>query len=241
MTPFVLATLKKLTALLFVTGVLGLFIEHRMNRAGDWLPPLPKSVGDWTGQTVPIPKASLHILGDPKAEARVYHSSFGETVSVSTVAAGSFEAYHEPTVCMVGMGFAASAEKLLPITPPDAANVAAPPAPTSGVHSLALPPSRQNYRALVFSNDQTGQRLLMFYWLQSRDGTTDTTRRMGTYRDIAARFQTGWGAVALGRQTVIVRVLTAISPDDVNGAQARRNVRALADATYAAIASGNGG
>ncbi len=238
MTPYVVATLKKLTALLLVTGALGVFIENRMNRAGDWLPPLPKTVGDWTGRDIPIPKASLHILGDPKAEARTYRSSFGETVSVSTVAAGSFEAYHEPTVCMVGMGFAASAEKLLPIAPPDIVNVAAAPVGAANGAPLAVAPSRQNYRALVFSNDQTEQRLLMFYWLQSRDGTTDTTRRMGTYRDIAARLQTGWGAVALGRQTVIVRVLTSIAPDDVNGAQARRNVRALADATYAAIASG---
>ena len=87
-------------------------------------------------------------------------------------------------------------------------------------------------RAMLLKNDRTGMRILMYYWLQNKDGSTDTEKRMGNYRDLAARFRTGFGAIASGHRTCLVRVFAIIPPDDKNGAQTHRNVWQIARAVY---------
>ncbi len=215
MTPLAFFTLSRPTlrlfALLAATLLLALFTSYRMSRAGDWLPPIPFNLdaGGWTGREAPLNASTLGILDNPKSEGRIYQNPFGEWVSVSVISAESFEAYHEPTVCSAGYGFFLRAESRPVIGRP-------------GTH----------VRAMMLKNDRSGTRILMYYWLQNKDGSTDTEKRMGNYRDLAARFRTGMGAVARGDRTCLVRVFAIVPPGDVNGAQTHRNVWQIARAVY---------
>ena len=207
----------RLAALLAATGVLGIVITLRFARAGDWLPPLPGRLAAWQSRESHLSPQSLAILGNPRWDARLYRNALGEEVAVCFVAAGSFDAYHDPTVCLTGYGFNLSAERHLPMDP-------------------ARPEDGRRVRAMVFRQAREPRTaIVMYYWLQNRDGTTDTANRMGTYRDLWARMRTGWGAVARGQQTVIVRVLAVVPSGDPTGAQSRRNVRRIADAVAASM------
>jgi len=217
-----LARRQGLAALLVATGSLSLFITARFARAGEWLPPLPERIVgaggvEWRSQPSQLSAQSLAILGNPKWDARLYHNALGEEVAVCFIAAGSFDAYHDPTVCMTGNGFHRSAERLVPIDP-------------------TRPEESRQFRSFVFRHAHDRTAVVLYYWLQHQDGGTDTANRMGTYRDLWARLKTGWGAVVQGRQTVIVRVLAVVPPHDLESApQARRNVRRVAEAVQRAM------
>ena len=76
---------------------------------------------------------------------------------------------------------------------------------------------------------------MMYYWQQNRDGSTSSEARMGNYRDIGARLQTGYGAVVGGHQTVLVRIYTQIMPDDTHAIQAQKNVQEISRAVYRSL------
>ena len=79
-------------------------------------------------------------------------------------------------------------------------------------------------------------RIVMYYWQQNRDGSTDFEPRMGNYRDMAARFETGWGVIARGRQTIILRNFMAYNEDDdPQGVHAQRCVHEVSRAIYRAL------
>lgn len=210
-------------ALIGATAALGAFSSYRFTRAGQWLPPMPDNVGYWNGIEAPLPQNTLALLGNPIASGRNYTNPFGEVVQASLVAAGPFENYHDPTVCVTGGGYDLTAVKEIPI---DGA-------------------SSGQCRALVFKQSGGGDkaiRILMYYWQQNRDGSTASEARMGSYRDIVPRLQTGYGAVVQGHQTVLVRIYTIILPDDPDGIRAQRNVDTIAKAVYRSlIQSGTGG
>ncbi len=222
----------QLAALFFALGLLGVWQQNRMTQAGTWLLPLPARIPMagvvshdngfappfWESDLSPIDPNSLAILGNPQASARTYGSPLGETVSVSVLSAGSFDAYHEPAVCVLGSGYAVSAERLLPLR-----------APLSASDDEA----EEQMRAIVFHNTRLRSRVLMLYWLQDRSGQTRTDRLMGSYRDAQARLQTGLQTLFTTRQTCIVRVVVPITGED-DGAQARRNACEIARAVYAA-------
>ena len=208
------ATSVRLAAILLPTALLALFTTYRMGRAGEWLPPLPFNIreGAWSGRDAPLCEGTLAMLGHPKAAGRIYVNPFGEWVSVSVIAADSFDAYHEPTVCSTGYGFYLKAE-----TRP----------------TMAGPGT--TVRAMLLRNQDTGQRLILYYWLQNADGTTDTEKRMGNYRDIAARLRTGYGAIVQGQRTVLVRIFSPVPPEDVSGLTTSRNLWQVSLRLYAAM------
>jgi hypothetical protein len=201
----------KIGALISATAVFSAFAGHRFTHAGQWLPPLPDKVGSWEMTEAPMAAATLALLGNPKANGSNYNNPFGELVLASLVAAGPFENYHDPTVCVTGGGFNLSSKKTFALDGPGSAQV----------------------RAMVFKNGET--RLLMYYWQQNRDGSTSSEARMGNYRDIGARLQTGYGAVVGGHQTVLVRIYTQILPDDAKGVQAQKNVDEISRAVYRSL------
>ena len=222
----------KLAAFFFTLGLLGAWQQSRMTEAGTWLLSLPARVPMagvvvsggkvaappvWESDPLPIAPGSLAILGNPQASARLYRSPLGETVSVSVLSAGSFDAYHEPAVCVLGSGYAVSAERLLPLRAPSAPGETEP----------------EQMRAIVFHNTRLHSRVLMLFWLQDKSGQTRTDRLMGSYRDAQARLQTGLQTLFTARQTCIVRVVVPLTDED-NGAQARRNACEIARAVYAA-------
>jgi hypothetical protein len=201
----------KIGALISVTALFGAFASYRFAHAGQWLPSLPDKVGIWEMTETPLPASTLELLGSPKATGSDYANPFGEVVRASLVAAGPFENYHDPTVCVTGGGFHLTAKKNFHID-----------GPKSG-----------EGRAMIFKNGD--MRILMYYWQQNRDGSTSAEARMGNYRDIAARLETGYGAVVDGHQTVLVRIYTGIAPDDTNGVQAQKNVDQIAQAIYRSL------
>ena len=213
---------SKLGAVIAVTAILGTFASVRFKHAGEWLPALPEIGGLWEGIDAPQPSDVILKLGNPLASGHVYVNPFGERVMVSLIAAGSFENYHDPTVCVTGGNYLLTSKKVFPIDGPGSGDV----------------------RAMMFRHqfphpDYKGgdgyPRIVMYYWQQNRDGGTDTEARMGNYRDVAARFRTGFGAVALGRQTCLLRVYAFVEPDDNKAEQAQRNVEEVSRAVYRAL------
>lgn len=206
---------RHVAAMITLCCLLALFINYRMGKAGEWIPAPPQEVsqGIWQAVDAPIPESTLKGLGDPKAEGRLYNNPFGDPpVNVSIIAGDSFEAYHEPTVCTAAFGFFLKAERELNIDGPNS-----------------------KIRAMLMRNDTQGEtpvRIIMYYWMQHNDGSTDTDRRMGNYRDIAARFKTGLNAAVFGRKTCLVRVFAVVPPADINGEQTHRNIRNISRAIY---------
>ena len=210
----------KIAALVGSTALFGTFASYRFTHAGQWLPPLPEKVGVWEMTEAPIASNTLELLGNPKSTGSDYSNPFGETVYASLVAAGPFENYHDPTVCVTGGGFHLSARKTFNVDGPKSGQI----------------------RAMIFRKGES--RILMYYWQQNRDGSTSPEARMGNYRDIAARLQTGYGAVINGHQTVLVRIYTFISPqnkeggppsEDKKGVQAQKNVDEIARSIYRSL------
>lgn len=196
---------------LAIVALAGTFSTYRFRHAGLWLPPLPDNVGNWKAIDTPVPKETLSLLGYPMARAHEYQNKFGEVVYSSAVCAGPFENYHDPTVCVAGNGFDLTAKKTLPM----------------GIDDWKV-------RAMIFKKSgQDGDlRIMMYYWTQTRRGNTATEARMGNFRDMAARFQTGYSSVVQGEQNVIMRIYTVVPPDDVEGKQSQRNLNEICAATY---------
>ncbi len=189
----------------------GTFATYRFRHAGSWLPPLPDAVGDWKAIDTPVPKDTLALLGFPMARGHEYQNPFGEMVYSSAVCAGPFENYHDPTVCVVGNGFALTAKKTLPM----------------GVGNWRV-------RAMIFKRSigNGDLRIMMYYWTQTRAGHTATEARMGNFQDMSARLQTGYSSVVQGEQNVILRIYAIVPPDDPDGIQAQRNLNEVCHATY---------
>lgn len=211
----------KMAAMIAAVGAAGAFATQRFHDAGEWQPAPPDNIGLWESTDTPVPQSTLVLLGNPHGAGRKYVNAFGEEVFGTLISAGAFENYHDPTVCVPSAGFGLSGKKLF---------------------TLDNKPNGCKVRAMVFKQSrmrdgQTGApiRILMYYWQQNRDGSTDTAARMGNYRDMDARFQTGYGAVVKGSQTVLVRIYAVISPDDPEGVQAQRNVQEVAEAYYATL------
>ena len=177
--------------------------------AGKWLPDPPAQVGNWTTTVSEMAPGVLQILGNPKANQAEYVNPFGEVVYYTAVAAGPFENYHDPTICVAGNGFALTAKREF---------------------TLPVDGGGPRIRAMIFRRDDV--RILMYYWTQTRAGATATEARMGAYKDIVARYQTGYGAVVRGDQTVIIRNYTVLMPDDPLGVQAQRNLDEVCRETY---------
>lgn len=207
---------SRLGVVIALTALLGTYASASFKKAGEWLPPMPDNIGIWEGVDTPIDREVLKQLGGPLGEARQYHNAFGESVEASVIAAGSFENYHDPTVCVTGGGFALTGIRNFPIDGPNSGKV----------------------RAMIFKNDNTKYgtvRILMYYWQQNRDGSTATEAVMGNYKDTMSRFKTGYGAIVKRNQTCLMRVYAIVGPEDANAEQAQRNVDEVARALYRSL------
>lgn len=207
-----------------VTALLGGFSSYQFTHSGSWLPGLPPQIGLWEAIETPVPSATLALLGNPQAAGFEYVNPLGDRVQVSLVAAGPFENYHDPTVCVGGpaAAFTLTAKRNVRL---DAT-------------------SKAEARAMVFQNRRNKKlRIIMYYWQQNRDGSTSTAARMGNYRDIQARFETGFGAVVLGHQTVLLRIYAPFLEDqDPKGVHTQNSVHEISQAIHRALLeSGKGG
>jgi hypothetical protein len=206
----------KMAVMLTVTVLTAWFATYRIAHAGDWLPTLPDRVGIWQATETPMPTEMLKLLGGPQALGREYNNLFNEPIQVSVIATNSFDAYHDPTVCVTGNGFTLTGAKVFKIDGPGSGDV----------------------RAMIFKHNSTDRgdiRMLMYYWQQSNDGVTGTDPIMGSYRDMIPRFKTGAAAVFKGRKTCLVRIYAPIGQQDPYGEQTQRNVHKVSQAIYRAM------
>jgi hypothetical protein len=201
------------SALVLAVGLAGIWSTTRLLAAGTWLPTVPESIGDWSSTVVPADPVVLAILGNPRMVGRTYRNPFGDQVEFSLVTAGMFENYHDPTVCVGGGDYRMTGTRDVPLGVGSAGNRA---------------------RAMVFRHRRNpDHRILMWYWQQFEDGSTDTESRMGNFRDLRARLRTGFGAVALGRRTVLVRVFAPFDiRRDPDAWLVQSQVREIADAVH---------
>jgi hypothetical protein len=205
-------SLRKAAIGIGLMAALGTFATYRFMRAGTWVPTVPERIGALEAIDTPVSASILAMLGNPKAVGREYRSPFGDLVTFSAVSAGPFENYHDPTICVGGGAFELTARREVPL---------------DGAGSPAA-------RAMIFRHRQNKQiRLVMYYWQQSRDGATANEPRMGNYKDMMARLETGFGAVVLGQQNVILRIYAMyLDTDDPEGKHAQYLVHDVSRATY---------
>ncbi|MBC8104705.1 MAG: hypothetical protein H7Z41_19190 [Cytophagales bacterium] len=201
-----------------VTALLALFVGTRLNRQGQWLPPVPDTIvgGGWSATDVPLDAATLKELGNPKVYGRRYTNPFNEHVDAHIIAATSIESYHEPAFCMAGYGYTTTAQKNLPLFGPG-----------------------NRVRALVLRGTTTGQRILLYFWVQDQEGKTSTQSSFRSYQDYVPRLNLGVRAAVDGDQSCIVRAYTVIHPADPSGRQARRNLDLVARELYHALKKGS--
>ncbi|HVK05966.1 MAG TPA: exosortase-associated EpsI family protein [Armatimonadaceae bacterium] len=210
--PTVFSSFVRLGALLTVTAFLGIFVGCRLEKRGLWLPEVPTEIGAWTAVDVPLEERTVATLGYPKTLGRQYVNPFDEKVDAHVIAAASFDAYHEPGMCMAGYGFSLTAETFPQVF---------------GAGNKA--------RAMVLKHDETGIRVLMLYWVQYEDGSTTGRGNLRAYGDLMPRLTTGFKAAASGKQSVIVRIYTFVNPNDPNIEQARRNIYGVARGLHKGI------
>ena len=207
---------KQLSVIIGITAALSIFSQKRLEGAGGWFPGVPDTVGAWEGANQPVSQSTLAVLGYPRATGREYRNGTGETVMATLVTAGPFENFHDPTVCVGGNG----AWEF-----------------TAGKEFLLDGPGSAPVRAMIFRRrDDSKTRIIMYYWQQSRDGVTTCEPMMGNFRDLPARLRTGFGAVVLGRQSVLLRIYTAYTEsEDSVGLSAQRAVHEISRAYYRAL------
>lgn len=201
------------STMVLVVGLGGIWSTTRLLAAGTWLPTVPESIAEWDGTVVPSDPAVLDILGNPRMVGRTFRNAFGDRVEFSLVTAGMFENYHDPTVCVGGGDYRMTGSREVPLGELGADNRA---------------------RAMVFRHRRNpDHRILMWYWQQFEDGSTDTESRMGNFRDLRARLRTGFGAIVLGRRTVLVRVFAPFDVRrDPDAWLVQSQVREIADAVH---------
>ena len=190
-----------LGGILGVTAALVFFIGFRLSQRGNWLPDTPERLGVWLMTEKPLTRQALQQLGNPDARGRTYENPFEEKVDVHVISTTDYQSYLDPQFTMGAYEYTVTAEKALPIF---------------GTNSPI--------RALIFKSGKDQRRYLMYYWIQNQDGSTNIRDTLKRDRDFAPRLLLGLGATFSGTQNCIVRVFTPLSPADINGAQARRNL-----------------
>lgn len=198
-------------AVVALTATAGLFASLRMAHRGQWLPRVPNEIGTWTATDVPLETSTATALGNPPALGRQYQNTFDEKVDAQVIAVASFDAFHEPAMCISGYGFTMTGQIFVePFGPGSTA------------------------RAMVLKHEDSGTRILMLYWVQYQDGKTTGWGDMRAYNDISQRTRAGWETVTGGKQCVIVRTYTRV-PLDTNADQARRNLYTVSRGLYESI------
>ena len=203
----------QMSAIVGVTAALSLFSQKRLEWAGGWFPNISTTIGSWEGTNQPVSQETLSILGFPRASSMEFSNGTGDSVLATLVTAGPFENFHDPTVCVGGTGiWEFTSLKEFPLDGPGSATV----------------------RAMIFrKRSEPKVRIIMYYWQQGRDGYTTSEPMMGNFRDLPARLRTGYGALVLGRQSVILRIYTGFNEEeDSTGLNAQRGVHEISRNVY---------
>ncbi|MDX1933063.1 MAG: hypothetical protein SFU56_10700 [Capsulimonadales bacterium] len=194
-------TFVGLTVVFGVTAILLFVIGIRLQQRGRWLPELPTEIGSWIGARKDVPRIALEALGNPLSRGVEFSNVFEERVQAQVFATSDFESYLDPKVFMARYRYGLTAQREIPLFGKD-----------GGV------------RGLVFRGVEGNDRVLMYYWVQYRDGRTSATESLTQKEDLLTRVRLGAEATLRGTENCVVRVWVSILPNDRNGVQSRRNM-----------------
>lgn len=212
-TPVRSTTFTLMTVLLTVTAIILFIVGSRLSQRGQWLPQPPLEIGQWTGSEMPLARSAVEQLGSPKTVGFAYRNLFLDEVDVHIIAANSFEAYLDPRTTMARFGYGMTAQKELPVFGKDG-----------------------SVRGLIFRSPEIGEaRVLMYYWVQYRDGRTNPGETLQQSDDFLPRLHLGTAASVQGTENCVVRVITRINPDDHDGIQAHRDIEEVCLALHEAL------
>lgn len=203
---------RSLSILFSVTAVIALVVCTRLAHEGIWFPDVPQTIGNWSATEVPLTREALAQLGAPPANGFRYTNPFSERVDTNVISTITYAAYHDPPICMSGYGYEMTAEKILPVFGPDT-----------------------HIRAMILKSDTDGQRILMYSWIQNKDGSTDSGKGLTLHSDIKARFTVGANKTFTAEPSCIIRAYIQIHPADRFGLQARRNLNQVCQGIYDAL------
>jgi hypothetical protein len=202
-----------MTVLFAVTAIILFIIGSRLSQRGRWLPQPPLEIGQWTGSEMPLARSAVEQLGSPKTIGFAYRNLFLDEVDVHIIAANSFEAYLDPRTTMARFSYGMTAQKELPLFGKDG-----------------------SARGLVFRSPDIGEaRVLMYYWVQYRDGRANPGETLQQSDDFLPRLHLGTAASVQGTENCVVRVFTRINPDDRDGIQAHRDIEEICLALHEAL------
>ena len=156
------ASFLKLVCLFVVSAALVAFCAYRLSIRGRWLPTAPIQIGGvWEATELPLPPTALAQIGFAPTNGYRYSNLFGERAEAHIISTPTFDAYRDPPICLSGYGYSLTGEKVTPLFG-----------------------AGKNLRALVLRNDANGDRILMYYWIQYKNGQTTTGNNLRGTRDI---------------------------------------------------------
>ena len=204
---------RRLSVLISITAVLTVLIAIQLSRQRVWLPTMPLSLGAWNASEVPLDRVTLAALGEAHAQGYRFTNPFGERVEVQIVATDTYAAYHDPPVCQPVFGNVKTAFKTMYVLGP--------------AHPV---------QGLVIQNQNEGARMLMYYWVQYKDGSIGGADAPTLQQDgLPQRLAVGWDKTRHISPSCVVRLFTSINPDDNMGLQARRSLDEISGRVYATL------
>ena len=204
------APFLRLICVFCVFAALTLFCAYRLSVRGHWLPTAPLEISRiWEATELPLPPSALAQIGFAPTQGYRYSNLFGERVEAHLISTPTFDAYRDPPICLSGYGYSLTGEKTLPLFGPG-----------------------KEVRALVLRNDATGDRILMYYWIQYKNGKTLTGNNLRGGQNVFPRFSLGLSSILRSDENCIVRAYTQVHPRDTKGHQARRNLEQICRALY---------
>jgi len=187
-------------------------LSYRMNRPAEWLLTPPETAGIWEVVETPLLNEVLQQLALPKAMGLEFRNPLDERVTCQLIAPRSFEAYREPaplSLCAI------TAQREIPLFGPN-----------------------RPVRAWILQRPQTKSRMMVFAWLQDREGNTKLFGTRGMNQGILDRLNLGYQSVLAREAPCLVRIFAIIPPSDTQGIQTRRNLEEVAKAIYSAGKAG---
>lgn len=189
--------------LVLTLGVLTLllaFATTRLASRGEWLPPLPSRIGDWSVTEVPLSEEDLGILGKPPAQGFELLNPLQERVYGRVVATRTYDAFQLPSILQRYYGL--TAERTLP-----------------------LPGTSEKVLVQIYRQMGSQLRIEMVSWVQVPDGSISLLGlSSGGGRSVFGRVVQGADGVFHENRSCVVRLYTILHPADPKGAQGRRNL-----------------
>lgn len=198
---------QQMGVVLSVGALACLALNSRLSHTSGWLITPPIQIGTvWTAVDTPLSADVTGPLGSPEAVGYEYRSPLDEKIYFQAFAPTGFESYREPTSFGI---FSISAQRQLNLFGPD-----------------------KPVRAWVLRQPSSPLRVIMYAWLQDKQGHTRIFGSRGMQQGLVERLNIGTQQLQNNSSWCLIRLYTTVPALDINGVQARRNLETVAQAIY---------